>query len=231
MRSCQRQPVRWRAGTSSPPLASRSTVAAPLDMASPDVLATSPELCAELVQMILSHPKFANLSRPEEIKMTLQEVLDSPAHREPSLSTARKDELVAMVLRRGGSPEQKTVPELRELLKELDPTLCPRPKAEIPGLNRMKKGDLILLAQSRRIDPTGMNADQIRLALTGSKVVMPLPTPTTGTSSKNVHRPLRGYCLSCPECRQPMRREAADGREFWACPSPECDPQKEWAMM
>ena len=142
-----------------------------------------------------------------------------------------QDELVAMVLRRGGSPEQKTVPELRELLKELDPTLCPRPKAEIPGLNRMKKGDLILLAQSRRIDPTGMNADQIRLALTGSKVVMPLPTPTTGTSSKNLHRPLRGYCLSCPECRQPMRLEAVDGKEFWACPSPECDPQKEWAMM
>ena len=142
-----------------------------------------------------------------------------------------QDELVAMVLRRGGSPEQKTVPELRELLKELDPTLCPRPKAEIPGLSRMKKGDLILLAQSRCIDPPGMNADQIRLALTGSKVVMPLPTPTTGTSSKNVHRPLRGYCLSCPECRQPMRLEAVDGKEFWACPSPECDPQKEWAMM
>ncbi len=113
---------------------------------------------------LMKHPKMQEATNDAEREEKLIASLDRPP---PSLSTARKEELQTMVKELGGEPSGMTVPELREYARQLRCDEQRTTKSTLPGLNKLKKADLVQLAQTQQIDVEGMTADQIRLALRG----------------------------------------------------------------
>ena len=164
------------------------------------------------------------------------------------LSRARRFELVRMMDERKLDSTDLTVPQMRETLRQADDTLRPRPRSGVPGLGKMLKADLVQLARTRGIDVTGMNVEQLRLALQGwvpkltklsdpaassktptspSKLPAELPSepsvPSGGERPSTVRRTPGGRRV-CTKCNRGMLvdEDEETGKWVWLCPYAGC---------
>jgi hypothetical protein len=160
--------------------------------------------------------------------MLLEQASDQP-RRELRLSAARRQDLIEMMQARGLEVQEKmTVIEMKEILKEKDASLRPPTRPTISGLGRMRKAELVELANGLQMDPSG-TVDQLRLRL--KKVPahrIPPATPLATSSSNAASRASTSRATSarpiCPACRRGMfwDEEQTTGTNGWVCIAVSC---------